>query len=172
MTLIVSSQAGLAARTAPITEPRGVDGLNRRAPGLDHGVFVPFRLMFGDKFTDVPIVEASLDGTLDPENNWKIGQAVSRLRFVVDIVCVSRLVYMHLTVQREENILILSGGLTIHNLRDFSCFAEDTAKPGYLDFDKAVLAAVAETDVSRSTLLDADRNSPDFTRCDPTAYTP
>lgn len=50
-------------------------------------------------------------------------------------------------LHREEQILVLSGGLTIHNLRDFSCFAEDTAKPLYLDFDKAILEAVALTDV-------------------------
>lgn len=49
-------------------------------PGFDHGVFVPFRLMFGEDFTDIPIIEASLDGSLDPLKNWAVGQAVSKLR--------------------------------------------------------------------------------------------
>ena len=49
---------------------------------------------------------------------------------------------------REEQILILSGGLTIHNLRDFSCFAEATARPQYKAFDQAILDAVTIPDVS------------------------
>jgi aromatic ring-opening dioxygenase catalytic subunit (LigB family) len=49
-------------------------------PGLDHGVFVPFKFMFGDRFQDVPIVQASIDGTLDPDRNFKLGKAVEGLR--------------------------------------------------------------------------------------------
>jgi aromatic ring-opening dioxygenase catalytic subunit (LigB family) len=59
-----------------------VDGLNKMSPGLDHGVFVPFKLMFGEEFTDIPVIEVSMDSTLDPEDNWRVGQAVKKLRFV------------------------------------------------------------------------------------------
>lgn len=51
-------------------------------PGLDHGVFVPFKFMFGDEFASVPIVQVSIDGTLSPEKNWTLGKALSSLRFV------------------------------------------------------------------------------------------
>ncbi|GJE86954.1 extradiol aromatic ring-opening dioxygenase [Phanerochaete sordida] len=119
-------ESGLLARTSSKLEPRGPDGLGKNAPGLDHGVFVPFRLMFGETFMDIPIVEASLDGSLDPLKNWAVGQAVNKLR--------------------EEGILVLSGGLMVHNLRDFSCFAEDTAQPIYHEFNKAVLDAVTVPD--------------------------
>jgi aromatic ring-opening dioxygenase catalytic subunit (LigB family) len=37
-------------------------------------------LMFGQDFVDIPIVEVSLDGTLDPLKNWEIGQAIRQLR--------------------------------------------------------------------------------------------
>jgi aromatic ring-opening dioxygenase catalytic subunit (LigB family) len=50
-------------------------------PGLDHGVFVPFKLMFGDS-ADIPVVQVSLDGSLDPAKEWALGQAVSSLRYV------------------------------------------------------------------------------------------
>ncbi|KAI0340491.1 Extradiol ring-cleavage dioxygenase class III enzyme subunit B [Trametopsis cervina] len=121
--------SGIPARTSPATEMRGVDGLQKMSSGLDHGVFVPFRIMFGEEFTDIPIIEVSFDGTLDPEANWRIGQAVKKLR--------------------EEKILILSGGLTIHNLRDFASFSEESAAAQYKAFDRAVLAAASEPDGPR-----------------------
>jgi aromatic ring-opening dioxygenase catalytic subunit (LigB family) len=58
-----------------------VDGLGKRSPGLDHGVFIPFRHMFGTE-TDIPIVEVSIDSSLDPEEEWKIGQVLDELRCV------------------------------------------------------------------------------------------
>lgn len=29
---------------------------------------------------DIPIVEVSMDGSLDPEKNWAVGRAVKKLR--------------------------------------------------------------------------------------------
>lgn len=39
--------------------------------------------MFGEEFTDIPIVEMSMDGSLDPERNWALGEAVEKLRYVL-----------------------------------------------------------------------------------------
>jgi aromatic ring-opening dioxygenase catalytic subunit (LigB family) len=36
--------------------------------------------MFGEEFTEIPIVQVSIDSSLDPEKNWAIGKAVSQLR--------------------------------------------------------------------------------------------
>ena len=66
-------------RTTSKLEARGEDGRGFSGPGLDHGVFVPFRLMFGEE-TDIPIVEVSMDATLDPQKNWALGEAVEPLR--------------------------------------------------------------------------------------------
>jgi len=114
-------EAGYKARTTTDSEARGSDGRGYSGPGLDHGVFVPFRLMFGLE-TDIPIVEVSIDSSLNPEKNWAIGKAVKALR--------------------DEGILVLAGGLTIHNLRDFSAFDAETAGKLYLDFDKAILDSI------------------------------
>jgi len=46
-----------------------------------------------------------------------------------------------LIAYRSEGILILSGGLTVHTFRDWSAFAEKTAKPIYKEFCEAILAA-------------------------------
>lgn len=71
----------MTARITQLSEPRGVDGLGKRSPGLDHGVFIPFRPMFGEE-TDIPIVEVSIDSSYDPKEEWKIGQVLDELRYV------------------------------------------------------------------------------------------
>ncbi|EIM90214.1 Extradiol ring-cleavage dioxygenase class III enzyme subunit B [Stereum hirsutum FP-91666 SS1] len=118
--------AGLLARLTTTLEPRGQDGLGRSAAGFDHGIFVPFRLMFGEELRDIPIVQISIDGSLSPEKNWQLGKAVAQLR--------------------EEGVLVLSGGLTMHNLRDFSSFAPSTAGPGHKSFSDAVTSAISISD--------------------------
>lgn len=65
------------------TESRGRDGRGFMGPGLDHGVFVPFKLMFGEEFTTVPIVQVSIDGSLDPEKEWQLGKVLSSLRSAI-----------------------------------------------------------------------------------------
>ncbi|KZT11441.1 Extradiol aromatic ring-opening dioxygenase [Laetiporus sulphureus 93-53] len=115
-------EAGHLARTTSRMEARGEDGRGFAGPGLDHGVFVPFRLMFGEEFLETPIVEVSIDGSLSPEKNWAVGKVVEQLR--------------------REGILVLSGGLLVHNLRDWSAFAEQSAKSVVKEFDKAILDAV------------------------------
>ncbi|KAH7930892.1 LigB subunit of an aromatic-ring-opening dioxygenase LigAB [Leucogyrophana mollusca] len=119
-------EAGQNARLSNKDEPRGQDGRGFMGPGLDHGVFVPFRLMFGHESLDIPVVQVSIDESLDPEINWAIGKAVAKLR--------------------EEGILILSGGLTVHNLRNFTLFSESTASPVVKDFDKAIVHAAAHSE--------------------------
>lgn len=78
--MIQFCQAGVTARTTTVSEPRGIDGLGKASPGLDHGVFIPFRHMFGLE-VDIPIVEVSIDSSFDPEKEWKVGQALDGLRY-------------------------------------------------------------------------------------------
>ncbi|KAF8680566.1 Extradiol ring-cleavage dioxygenase, class III enzyme, subunit B [Rhizoctonia solani] len=122
-------EGGLKARTLGTMESRGKDGRPRMpGTGLDHGVFVPFKIMFGDEFTSVPIVEVSQDESLSPDRNWEIGKTVD--------------------VLRSEGYLILSGGLTVHTFRDWSAWKEESAAPPYIAFHKAILEAVQVQDPS------------------------
>lgn len=73
----------MKARATTKLESRGSDGRGFEGPGFDHGVFIPFRIMFGDEFTRIPIIEASIESDLTPESNWKIGEAVKKLRHVL-----------------------------------------------------------------------------------------
>jgi len=47
--------------------------------GLDHGVFIPFKLMFPDPLP-IPLVEVSIDHGLDPQYHINIGAALEPLR--------------------------------------------------------------------------------------------
>jgi aromatic ring-opening dioxygenase catalytic subunit (LigB family) len=106
---------------------------------------MPFIHMFGNTFTEIPIVEVSIDSSLKPEKEWALGAAVSELRFV-DNCFESRLPSPELNdVCRENGVLILAGGLSFHNLGDFPGFAAPT--PANQAFHDAILSALQKTDV-------------------------
>lgn len=97
--------------------------------GLDHGAFVPFKVMFDpqENPVTVPIVQVSLfDDDTDAEAHIKLGRAVQKLR--------------------DENVLILCSGMSIHNLRHFMMMGGRVGNlPDYaVDFDQALKDA-AET---------------------------
>ncbi|KIW10304.1 hypothetical protein PV08_11266 [Exophiala spinifera] len=96
--------------------------------GLDHGVFVPFKVMFDPKDNPltVPIVQVSLfDDDTDAEAHIKLGRALQKLR--------------------EENILIVASGMSVHNLRDFMMLRGGGMPMPYArSFDEALKVA-AET---------------------------
>jgi len=126
--------AGIRARLTTKDETRGQDARGFEGPGLDLGVFAPFNLMFGEDFRSVPIVQASLDGSLSPKGNWALGKAITSLR--------------------KEGILILSGGFTIHNLRHLESFNPETASLPFHQFNDAVTSAISVSDPdTRKTAL-------------------
>lgn len=49
--------------------------------GLDHGVWVPFKVAFDGK-TDIPIVQVSLPGDSSPLSAARFGRALASLRCV------------------------------------------------------------------------------------------
>ncbi|MET0366104.1 MAG: class III extradiol ring-cleavage dioxygenase [Sphingobium sp.] len=73
--------------------PASVDALR----GLDHGVFVPMKVAFPD--ADIPVVEMSVDRSLDPALHLAAGRALAPLR--------------------DENVLLLMTGMSFHNMRGY-----------------------------------------------------
>ncbi|KAM0790887.1 hypothetical protein ACM66B_004726 [Microbotryomycetes sp. NB124-2] len=139
--------AGKPARLTTKLEARGEDGRGFKGPGLDHGVFVPFKLMFSDE-CPVPIVQVSIDASLDPEDEWQLGRALEPLR--------------------SEGVLIISGGLTIHTFRDFSAFSPKGAADVYKSFERAIIDAAEQQDpVERKQALKGLVTHPGFRKAHP-----
>ena len=96
--------------------------------GLDHGVFVPFKIMFDAERNplEIPVVQVSLfEDERDAEAHVRLGRAVERLR--------------------EEGVCLIMSGMAVHNLRDFM-MARMGAVGGSLgyavSFDEALREAV------------------------------
>ena len=122
--------------------------------GLDHGVFVPFKIMFSpeDNPVNVPIVQVSLfDDDTDAKAHIKLGRAVEELR--------------------DENILIIVSGMSVHNIRHFVMQREMEGKtmPYAVPFDDAVKVAVetAPGDERDKNMVDLLRR-PDARQAHPT----
>eukprot|EP00603_Paraphysomonas_imperforata_P010995 CAMPEP_0114455194 /NCGR_PEP_ID=MMETSP0104-20121206/2971_1 /TAXON_ID=37642 ORGANISM="Paraphysomonas imperforata, Strain PA2" /NCGR_SAMPLE_ID=MMETSP0104 /ASSEMBLY_ACC=CAM_ASM_000202 /LENGTH=277 /DNA_ID=CAMNT_0001627601 /DNA_START=23 /DNA_END=856 /DNA_ORIENTATION=+ len=72
--------------------------------GWDHGVFVPLKIMYPE--ASIPVVEMSIQTSMDPLAHIKLGQALASLR--------------------DEGVLILASGMSFHNFGYF--FAKSPTK--------------------------------------------
>lgn len=99
-----SGSPSLAARVRELLSASGIDSGEDAERGFDHGVFIPFMLIYPD--ADVPIVQLSLQHDLDPNFHLALGRALVPLR--------------------DEGILIVGSGLSYHNLRKINAHDAQT----------------------------------------------
>lgn len=91
-----------AAKTSPelikklknLLADDNIELLSNNRRGLDHGAWIPLLLAFPD--ADIPIVQLSLDRRMNAEGLFKFGQILGKLR--------------------EDDILIIGSGASVHNL--------------------------------------------------------
>jgi len=106
----------LAARVRTLLGDAGIASDEEAERGLDHGVFMPFLLIYPD--ADIPIAQLSLRQDLDPAAHLAIGRALAPLR--------------------EEGVLIVGSGMSYHNLYRF----RSQFNPGADLFDQWLTQAI------------------------------
>lgn len=113
--------------------------------GLDHGAWVPLRLMFPD--AQIPVIPLSLQSRGGPQQAWQLGRALAPLV--------------------ERGFLVVASGNITHNLRDFQRAYAGGGTPAYVrefaDWLDAQLAAG-----NRDALLDYRRRAPGAVQAQPT----
>src|SRR5512139_3100784 len=124
MTYQTPDASALAARVAammPDTEPVH----QHPSRGLDHGAWVPLKIMYPD--ADVPVLQMSLP-TQDPQRLLELGRRLQPLR--------------------DEGVLIIGSGFLTHGLPFLTEWRIDAAVPGWsADFDAWAGEALARGDV-------------------------
>ena len=141
--------SALAARVAammPDTEPVH----QHTSRGLDHGAWVPLKLMYPE--ADIPVLQMSLP-THDPGRLMELGRRLRPLR--------------------DEGVLVVGSGFLTHGLPFLTEFRIDAAAPGWSkDFDAWAGEALARGDVD--TLASYRDLAPGMPYAHPTVehYTP
>jgi aromatic ring-opening dioxygenase catalytic subunit (LigB family) len=131
----VPGDPGLAARAAELLTRAGIKAAIDNERGLDHGVFVPLKVAYPDAV--IPVVEMSVDQSLDPQLHLAAGRALAPLR--------------------DEGVLIIGSGMSFHNMRGYGDprFTQPSEA-----FDDWLVAAVEAEPGARSALLAKWANAP------------
>ncbi|CAK1597728.1 unnamed protein product [Parnassius mnemosyne] len=87
----------LAERIKKSLDKAGIESRLDSKRGWDHGVFVPMMLINPE--ADIPIIQISVLSNQDPEQHYKLGQALYEFR--------------------KEGIAIFGSGMSYHNMREF-----------------------------------------------------
>lgn len=118
----------LAARAADLLRAAGLVASVDPARGFDHGVFIPLKVAFPN--ANIPVVEMSLDQSLDAALHAKAGQALMALR--------------------DDNVLIIGSGMSFHNMR---AYGNPAFTAPSRQFDDWLAEAMAMTPEQRSAQL-------------------
>ena len=149
MTYETPDASALAQRVAAMM-PDGEPVHQHVSRGLDHGAWVPLKIMYPE--ADIPVLQMSLP-TDDPYKLMKLGERIRPLR--------------------EEGVLIIGSGFLTHGLPFLKEFRIEAAAPGWsVDFDLWAADALTRGDVD--LLADYKAKAPGMPYAHPTVehYTP
>jgi aromatic ring-opening dioxygenase catalytic subunit (LigB family) len=140
----VPGDPALAEKAAGLLQSAGFATAISPDRGLDHGVFVPMKVAFPD--ADIPLVQMSLETSLDPALHLRAGAALAPLR--------------------EEGVLILGSGMSFHNLR---VYGDPRVVEPSSAFDQWLGAAATAPAQARAALLAQWEEAPYARFCHPRA---
>lgn len=135
----------VAERVTALLSAAGLDCQQEPERGLDHGAFIPLKLMFPE--ADIPVVQLSLRRNLDPAVHLAAGEALAKLR--------------------DEGVLIVGSGMSFHNMRGYGD-ARYTA-PSVV-FDDWLTQAVQSDPQQRKTALANWSEAPQAYQCHPAGH--
>jgi Uncharacterized conserved protein len=110
--------------------------------GLDHGVFIPLKLVFPD--ADIPVVQLSLRADMDPAAHIEAGRALAGLR--------------------DEGVLVVGSGMSFHNMRGYG---DPRFSPIAAEFDAWLTATVESGPAERERRLREWTQAPHARLCHP-----
>jgi 4,5-DOPA dioxygenase extradiol len=121
----------LAGRAMALLHHAGIGCGPDTARGLDHGAWVPLKLMYPE--ADIPVVQLSILQSLDPAVHYATGRALAGLR--------------------DEGVLILGSGGAVHPLGNPAASFGPGAPtdPWAVEFNDWLTDAVTRGDVDRLT---------------------
>ena len=135
----VAAKAQALLKDAGITA--GIDGCR----GIDHGTWVPLLKMY--PHADVPILQLSVQTTMNPRHHYDVGRALAPLT--------------------RQGVLIVGSGHLTHNLRDWMQSRGQAAPAAYAqNFQRWVFDHLATHDIDALTRYRQD--APDAVRAHPT----
>jgi len=133
---------GLAGQVSQLLRDAGFDARLDAARGLDHGVFVPLKVALPEAV--IPVIELSLDASLDASLHLAAGRALAPLR--------------------DEGVLILATGMSFHNL---AALGDPRMLLPSLQFDTWLNAACGAKTAARNQALTHWHEAPAARICHP-----
>ncbi|GAB2584125.1 dioxygenase [Dyella jejuensis] len=135
----------IAAQVMQLLDRAGLAPTLDATRGLDHGAWVPLRLLYPD--ADIPVVPLSIQPHRGPAHPYAVGRALAPLR--------------------EQGVLVIGSGSITHNLHDVRAgYSEEREAPYVRPFISWIEEKMAAGDVS--ALLDYRRQAPFAERAHPT----
>jgi len=132
----------LASRIATLLNQNQMPASENTSRGLDHGAFIPLKLMFPD--ADIPVIQLSLRQDFDPAAHIQAGRALAPLR--------------------DEGVLIIGSGMSFHNMRGYG---DPRFGPISDRFDQWLVDAVQAPQAERDQALTAWADAPGARLCHP-----
>jgi len=123
----VPGDPDLAKEVYRLLEKSGIEAKLDPHRGLDHGLFVPLKLMYPD--ARIPCVQLSLVHHLDPATHIHIGKALASLR--------------------TRNILVIGSGFSFHNMQAFFTSRKGEPDPKNGRFQQWLIDTCTNVDLSR-----------------------
>ncbi|MFK0524980.1 DODA-type extradiol aromatic ring-opening family dioxygenase [Paenibacillus illinoisensis] len=105
--------AEITADVLRLLEEAGIPAEADSVRGLDHGAWVVLRLLYPN--ADIPVIALSVNRYLTNEQQYQIGQALAALR--------------------EQDILVIGSGGTVHNLRQLN-WESNSVDSWAMEFDQ------------------------------------